>query len=222
MTRSARHASSPDTAGARGPRRSPWKPLAAAAVGVSVLAITGQGVFAGLTASATNTTPQNVGSGGLTLTMSNTGVGLSQAIADLAPGDTVNRHLVLTNGGTIAAGDITFAVAGATGTLGADTASTKGLRIKVSTCSVAWTASTGNCSGATAVALANRPVAGLDTPLSLGLTGSPVYLQVSLSLPEQDEVTTNGSAPSTSVQNKNAALTYTFTTVQRAARTTNS
>lgn len=203
-------------------RRSPWKPLAAAAVGLSVLAIAGQGVFAGLTASATNTTPQSVGTGGLTLTMSNTGTGLSQAIADLAPGDTVNRHLVLTNGGTIAAGDITFAVAGATGTLAADTATTKGLRIRVSSCSVAWTAASGACSATSAVVLATRTVAGLDTPVSLGLSGSPVYLQVSLSLPEQDETTTNGAAPATTIQNRNAALTYTFTTVQRAARTTNS
>jgi hypothetical protein len=202
--------------------RSPWKPLAGAAIGVSVLAIAGQGVFAGLTASATNTTPQAVGTGGLTLTMTNTGVGLSQAVADLAPGDTVNRHVVLTNGGTIAAGDITFAVAGATGTLGADTTTTKGLRIRVSSCSVAWTASTGACSGTSAVVLASRTVAGLDTPVSLGLSGSPVYLQVSLNLPEQDETTTNGAAPATTIQNRNASLTYTFTTVQRAARTTNS
>jgi len=72
----------------------------AALVAVGGLILTAGGVYAGLNAVATNTTPQTVTSGTLKLTMANDGVGFSQNISDVAPGDVVNRFVDLTNGGT--------------------------------------------------------------------------------------------------------------------------
>jgi hypothetical protein len=207
-------------------RRSPWRPLAVAAVGAGVLAIAGQGVWAGLYASATSA--QSVSSGNLTLTMAATGVGLSQPVSALAPGDTVNRHVVLTNGGTVAGGDVVFSVGGAAGSpLVTDAGTTKGLRIAVNACSVAWNPTAGTCAGTPSVAMSTRALSTLlTTPVTLanvtGTAGAANHLQVSLTLPEQDEVTTNGSAPASSVQASTVALTYTFTAAQRAPRTTNS
>lgn len=216
-TRAARHAS---------PRRSPWRPLAVAAVGASVLAVAGQGVFAGLTASAVNTTPQAVGTGSLALTMAANGAGFAQDISGMAPGDVVNRHVTLTNGGTVGGGALSFGLAASAGNVLTDT--TKGLQIKVTSCPSAWVATAGTCQGSTTggtTVLSPRAIGTLvggTAPLT-GLTGTGTnHLQVSLSLPEQDEVTTNGSVPAGGIQNRSVALTYTFTAAQRTPTTTNS
>lgn len=52
--------------------------------------------------------------------------------------------------------------------------------------------------------------------------GSALNLQVSLTLPDQNETTTNGTVPVGTIQGLTAALTWTFTESQRTATTTGS
>src|SRR4051794_3124134 len=144
-------------------------------MGAAVLTIGGHGVWASLNAKATNTTPQTVASGTLKLTMAATGVGIEQQVSAIAPGDTVNRHLVLTNEGTLPASGLTLGVAAPAGSpLVTDSGTVKGLRIAVNACTVAWTPTTGACSGTKTTALA-------QTALS-SLVAAPAALTVPASL----------------------------------------
>ena len=197
--------------------------VAAAAIGATGLALTGAGVYAALTAQATNTTPEAVSSGVLSLTMSPNGAGFTTAISNLAPGDVVNRHISLVNG-SLEGKNLTLGVTDATPTP-LTTDATNGLQVTVTGCSVAWTPGTGACSGSTTPVLTSTPIASLGTPAALAsvvTASSTQHLQVSLALPNSTEVITNGVVPGTSVQGRSAALTWTFTETQRDATTTNS
>lgn len=205
-------------------KRSPWRPLAAAAVGASVLLIAGNGVWATLNASATGTT--SVNSGTLTLGLAGTGVGLTAAISNMAPGDTVNRHIALTNGGSLATSGMTLGLATNNPSSGL-VSEIKGLQITVNACSVAWTATAGTCSGTRTTALSARSVNSLLTaPATLANAatgvGDKTYLQISLRLPDHDDISVNGVSPPGSIQGQTVSLTYTFTATQRAGTTTNS
>ncbi|MDQ2583869.1 TasA family protein [Saccharothrix yanglingensis] len=116
-------------------RRPVWSPVALAAIGGSVLVAMGVGVWATLTATAANVTPEQVTSGTLKLTLGNNGAGSGQGITDMAPGDVVNRYVTLTNGGSLDAQGLTVQVA-ATGssTLITDGATGKALRVTITTC----------------------------------------------------------------------------------------
>jgi hypothetical protein len=210
---------------ARPARRSAWRPLAGAAAGLAVLALGGQGVYAALSASATNVAPQTAASGTLSLTMAPQGTGFAQAVGPLAPGDVVHRYVDLTNSGNLAAQNLTLAVA-STGSAVLRTDTTRGLRLTVSSCSGAWTPSTGACSGTVTQLVAPTLVGTLATPVTLVPGAVPTAavqrLQVSLRLPDTDETTTNGVPPSGTVQGQSASLTYTFTVQQRTATTTTS
>ena len=76
------------------------RPLLAATVAATGLALTTTGVYAALNATAFNSTAQAAGSGTLRLTLADNGAGFVQAVGNLAPGDVVNRHVSLTNAGT--------------------------------------------------------------------------------------------------------------------------
>jgi hypothetical protein len=201
--------------------------IAACAVAATGLAITGGGVYAALTANATNTTAQNATSGTLSLTMGNNGAGFGQAVSNLVPGDIVNRYITLTQGTVLDGKDITLAVADATPTL-LTTNATKGLRATVTQCSVAWVPGTGagTCSGTPTVLLANTPLSTLASPAAVktgvNAVGSVLNLQVSLTLPDQAETTTNGITPAGTIQGLSSALTWTFSESQRTATTTGS
>lgn len=205
--------------------------LAAGAVAAAGLAITGGGVFAALNAQATNTTAQAATSGVLSLQMAPNGAGFTQAVSNLAPGDTVNRYVTLTQGAALDGKALTLAVTDATPTL-LTTSATKGLKVTITQCSVAWTISSGTCGtggtstvlGATGgTALSAIPTA---TPEQLVAgtvaAGSTLNLQISLNLPDQTETTLNGSAPSGTIQGLASALTWTFGETQRTATTTGS
>src|SRR5688572_8079461 len=99
--------STPETRSASRPNR---RLLAAFAIGAAGLAITGSGVYAALNATASNTTAQNATSGVLSLTMANNGVGFSQEVSDLAPGDRVNRYVNLIQGADLDGKDLTLKV----------------------------------------------------------------------------------------------------------------
>lgn len=205
-------------------RRSAWRPLAAAAAGLAVLVIGGQGVFAALSATASSA-PQAATAGTLSLTLAPNGAGFTQPVAALAPGDTVHRYVDLTNGGSLAGAGLTVAVA-STGSVVLRTDTTRGLRVTVTSCSTAWTPSTGACTGGATTPLVSSALLGsLSTPAPLAATvpaGQVLRLQVSLRLPDQDETTVNGAPPAGTVQGQSASLTWTFSETQRTATTTSS
>jgi hypothetical protein len=109
------------------------------------------------------------------------------------------------------------------------TAAGEGLAVTITQCSVAWSAS-GACSGSTTSILAHTNVSAMNssgTALSLSnapalaaSTGQVAHLQVSLTL-VGTETSTNGVAPSPTIQGLTTTLTYTFTEQQRATVTTN-
>ena len=170
----------------------------------------GFGAWAQLTATASTVNPQSVSTGTLKLELAKNGTGIEQAISNVAPGDTVNRYVTLTNSGTLAAKDLTFAATAATGsspvlvTDAAGSASSKALRISIDTCSVAWNAATGACTGTQGALLAATPLNGLSTANPLPGAGEiaaaqAFHLRISATLPDQNENTVNGIAPTGTV-----------------------
>lgn len=202
---------------------------------VAVAAIGGAGmvasnVFAALTATASNTSGGAITTGTLSLTLApssvsgNTG-GFVTAINTMGPGDTVNRYIDLTNGGTLDGITPTLRIsASPVTTLTSD--ATNGLQVVISNCTAAWS-STGTCSGTTSSVLsstsANELVsAARSLSLPSTLAGSVSRLKVSITLPVNDEVTVNGVLPAGTVQGVSTALTWTFTMTERTGTTTNS
>lgn len=217
------------TGDVRAPRAA-WRPFALAVMGAAVLVTTGVGVFATLSASANNITPQAVDSGTLELSLADNGAGFSQLVSKIAPGDVDNRYVTLTNSGSLAGQALTLSTT-ATGTAnliadGSSPSTTKGLRIGVTSCSVAWSAAAGTCAGTTTSVLSPTALSSMTTPQTI-IAGSiavsqSVYLRISVSLPEQSETTVNGVLPANTVQGGSVDITYTFVEAQRAANTTNS
>ncbi|MET1071580.1 MAG: TasA family protein [Umezawaea sp.] len=209
-------------------RRSAWRPIAFAAVALSAVAAIGGGVWATLSATTANGTPEQVTSGTLKLTMAANGAGFDQAVANLAPGDVVNRYVDLTSGGSLDAQALTLQVA-ATGSanLVTDGTTTKALRVTVRQCaSGTWNAATGVCGGTTSTLLAATPLSTLSGAQTLVpgavVAGAVQHLQVSVQLPDQNETTVNGVLPAATIQGLTANLTYTFAEAQRTATTSNS
>lgn len=202
--------------------------FATAAIGGTALA--SSSVFASLNAEAKNTAAHSVSTGTLKLThaaSSQTGLtgGFSTAITGMAPGDTVNRYINLTQGGTLDGSALTLKVADAAATT-LTTDATNGLQVTVSQCSVAYTATTGVCSGTSTTALATISANGLLSAQSLSgistTAGGVAYLKISLVLPTGSELTSNGVLPVGTVQGVTSTLTWTFFEAQRAVTTTNS
>jgi spore coat-associated protein N len=212
-------------------RRRPVPMLIGIGTAVVGLAITGMGVFAGLNAVATNTTAQNITSGTLKLTMAPaTGsAGFTTGISNLAPGDTANRYVDLSNGGNLDAQTLSLAAADGSPTkLSTDV--TNGLHVTVTQCSGAtWTVATATCgAGGTTSVLANSVAlsALIATPTTLiagaVTAGTVLHLQVAVTLPNQLETTTNGTLPVGTIQGLSASITWTFNELRRTATTTNS
>lgn len=206
---------------------------AIALIGASAAAVLTSGVFAGLNATAHNSAAESVSDGTLKLTLTDASgsAGFTGAIANLAPGDVVNRYVTLTNAGTLDAQGLTLGIA-ATGTSslitdGVSPVTTKALRVTVTSCTVLWS-STGVCGGTSNVEIAAAPLstfgAGAQSfvkTANLAANGTE-FLQVSVTLPDQNETTVDGTLPTNTVQGGSASLTYTFTEAQRTATTTNS
>lgn len=206
--------------------RRAWRPLALATIGGAVLVTMGVGVWATLSATASNVVPQDVSTGTLELTMTPEGVGFTQAISDLAPGDVVNRYVDVANSGTLDGQALTLAVAG-TGATALTTDATRGLAVTVTECvDGSWTTTSGVCSGTTSTLVSNKPVANFGTATSLVSgtvsAGETRELQVRVTLPDQNETTVNGALPANTIQGLSTALTYTFAETQRTAATSNS
>lgn len=201
----------------------------ATALGGALL-IFGNGVFAGLNATVS---ANNVGnSGTLVLSSSNNGVGFSQSISNLAPGDVVNRYVTLTNGGTLDAQSLGLAVT-ATGTQsliadGVAPATNKALTLAVYSCSSGtWNTTTGVCSGTTNTEVSATTLSAFAAKKTFAvspslLASATANLQLQLTLPDQNETTVNGVAPTNSVQGGSVSLAYLFSEAQRTATTSNS
>lgn len=211
-------------------KRAAWKPIAIASIGAAALITTGASVYATLQATASNVTPQEISSGTLSLILSDNGTGFSQNVSNIAPGDTVNRFVLLDNDGSLDAQTLTF-TATATGstnliTDGTSPSTTQALRVAVTRCSVAWTAATGVCSGTTSSLLVPTVLSSVATPQVL-LAGSIaseelLHLRIQLLLPDQNETTVNGVPPAETVQGASVDVAYSFNVLQRTATTTNS
>lgn len=207
-----------------------WRSMAAAVITISIAAIAGQSVIASLNATAFNTVAQSIETGTMKLDLANSGDGFGQKIANLVPGDVVNRYVTLTNSGSVDGIGLTLKTAQTgTATLINDSvggATNKALRLSVKSCSVAWNVSTGVCSGTEINELAATQIGGLTTPVGLSsgnlASGGVRYLQMKIELPDQNETTVNGALPANTVQGGAVNVTYTFDLAQRLASTKNS
>ncbi|HXX90424.1 MAG TPA: hypothetical protein VEI83_09405 [Acidimicrobiales bacterium] len=205
--------------------------LLAATFALAVALFTASAVYAGLSAKATGTEQVSSGTLDLTLSADTNSVGFSNFSGKMAPGDVDNVAVDLDNTGTLAsAAGMTLWVAGSpSNPLTDGTASGEGLAVTITQCSVAWSAG-GTCSGSTTNILSQTMVSAMNTsgtavalsniPSLAATTGQVAHLQVSLTL-IGTETSTNGVAPSPTIQGLSTTLTYTFTEQQRAAITTN-
>ena len=209
------------------------KVVIAGAATVGGAALVSSSVFASLTATAFNSTAQSVQTGTLKLTQAPSGVagltgGFTTAITALAPGDTVNRFVDVTNGGSLAGQTMTFKVAEGTSSV-LTTDAINGLQVIVKECTAVYTTGTGLCSGTETTALAAtsaNTLLGVQTITFATLASlSVAHLKVGISLPAGSEVTTNGTLPGGTVQGLTSLLTWTFNETLRttpAIVTTNS
>jgi spore coat-associated protein N len=200
---------------------------AASAAAVVGLALTIGGAFALLNATAFNTTAQTISSGTLKLVLADNGAGFTTAITTMAPTDVVNRYVDVSNSGTLDGKALTLAATDATPTK-LTTDLTNGLHVTITQCTGGtWTPGTGVCSGTTgalATGVALKTLSTTPSTLIAGAVaaGTAVHLQVSITLPDQVETTTNGVLPGTTIQGLSASITWTFNETQRTGTTTTS
>lgn len=196
----------------------------------ATLVIAGTNVLAGL--NATVSASETGSSGTLILTSANNGVGFSQSVANLAPGDIVNRYVNVTNSGTLDAQALGLAIS-ATGTSslitdGVSPATTKALTVAIYSCTGGtWNTSTGVCSGTKNTEVAATSLSAFASKKTFSVTNTlaasgSTSLQIQVVLPDQDETTVNGVLPTSTVQNGAVTLSYLFSEAQRTAVTTNS
>jgi spore coat-associated protein N len=191
------------------------KLLATVAVLGAAASIAGLGTYATWTSSTSEN--HTISSGTVTIALGATGAAtnrLNVGASGLAPGDTVQRSVDLTNSGSIDLAGVTLTTTASPSSL-LDTDATNGLQMVVDKCSVAWTEAgppfTYTCSGSTSSVLASRAVIGSNlslSPLSATSAGGTDHLRVTLTLP---------SGADNSFQNKSSTITYAFTGTQRAA-----
>lgn len=191
--------------------------LSIAAVGAAA-SIAGLATFATFTGSTSAS--QTVSTGTVTIALGTAGGAdnrLTIGASDIAPGDTLQRHVKLSNTGSLNLASITLTTAATTSSV-LDTDGTKGLQMVIEKCAAGWVESlstpyTYTCAdvgGPTAV-LASQRVIGSGLTLS-GLSsttaGSNDSLRVTLTLPTTADDTFQG---------KTSTIQYTFTGTQRAA-----
>lgn len=194
-----------------------------------VLGLTAAGVYAGLNATATGTEAVSSGTLSLTLDAASGSAGFDQSVTStMLPGDSVSTFVDLSSSGDADAKDLTLAVSGSPSN-NLTTDESKGLAVTVTGCSVAWTvdttAQTASCSGTTTTALAQTPVADLTggaagTLANSFASGSTSHFEVTTTLPDSTETTTDGNPPSNTIQGLSATLTFMFSDSQRAGKST--
>ncbi|MFZ4517312.1 MAG: TasA family protein [Microthrixaceae bacterium] len=182
-------------------------------VGLTVAAV---GAAAVATFTSTTNASQQASSGTVAFaSISTNGAGqrLTVAATDIAPGDTIQRAVTLTNTGTIdmLPGAVNLTTSASPSSL-LDTGA-NGLTMVIDKCSVAWTEAgppyTYTCGGTTTSVLASRPVIGSGVALSNITTtpGTPNFLRVTVTLP---------TAADNTYQGLTSTLSYLFAGTQRA------
>jgi Camelysin metallo-endopeptidase len=174
-------------------------------------AVAGIGTFGGFTDSTTPVST-TIGTGTLSIDLTQPSVAIPASTAGFVPGDSLTRAVNLVNDGSLGLGSVTLATtATASSILTTDTVN--GLQLALKSCSVAWTQGgtasnpTYTCSG-TERLLGSGPVVGnmvLPTPASLA-AGATDHLTFSISLPTTADNTFQG---------KSAGLSLSFTATQK-------
>ena len=177
--------------------------------------VSGLATFATFT--STTSASHTISSGTVTIALGATGAStnrLNIGASGIAPGDTMQRSVDLTNSGSLDLASVTLTTSASPSSL-LDTDATNGLQMVIDKCSVAWTESgppyTYTCGGSTSSVLASRAVIGSALALSnLGSTtaGATDHLRVTLTLP---------SGAGNTFQNQSSTITYAFTGTQRTA-----
>ena len=163
--------------------------------------LTGAGLYATFTTSATASHSASTATLSLTLGTTNTaGNRLTLNASGLVPSDSYYRSFSLTNGGSSALSAITLTSTATTSSL-LDTDATNGLQMQISRCSVAWTETgvspnfTYSCSGTSTVVLASRRVTGSSIALANLTATAPAatdQLLLTVSLPTAADDTFQG------------------------------
>jgi spore coat-associated protein N len=173
----------------------------------------------GTYASWTSTTSQShtISSGTVTIALGATGAAtnrLNIGASALAPGDTIQRSVDLTNSGSLDLASVTLTTTASPSSL-LDTDTTNGLQMVIDKCSAAWTESgppyTYTCSGSSSTVVSSRAVIGSNIGLgSLAAlsAGGTDHLRVTLTLP---------AGAGNTLQNQSSTISYAFTGTQRAA-----
>ena len=183
--------------------------LLAAAAGAAGLA-----TFGSFT--STTSASAQVASGNVAINLNSPANRLSVAASNIVPGDTIQRAVTLTNGGTAGLSGVTLTTAATTSSK-LDTDTTYGLQMQIDSCSNPWTEAgtspsyTYTCTGTTSVVVASRPVVGSN--LNLGAlnsltAGASDNLRVTLTFPP-----TAGN----DMQSQSSTIGFTFTGTQRGA-----
>jgi predicted ribosomally synthesized peptide with SipW-like signal peptide len=191
------------------------KLIATIAILGAAASIAGLGTYATFT--STTSQSHTIASGTVTIALGATGAStnrLNIGASALAPGDTIQRSVDLTNSGSLDLASVSLTTTAAPSSL-LDTDATNGLQMVIDKCSVAWTEAgppyTYTCGGTTSSVVASRAVIGAGIALSnLGSTtaGATDHLRVTLTLP---------SGAGNTLQNQSSTISYAFTGTQRAA-----
>ena len=191
------------------------KLIATIAVLGAAASIAGLATFATFT--STTSSSHTISSGTVTIALGATGAStnrLNIGASAIAPGDTIQRSVDLSNSGSLDLASVTLTTSASPSSL-LDTDTTNGLQMVIDKCSQAWTESgppyTYTCGGTSSSVLASRAVIGSNLTLSnLGSTtaGATDHLRVTLTLP---------SGAGNTLQNQSSTITYAFTGTQRTA-----
>jgi spore coat-associated protein N len=175
------------------------------------------GAYATFTGSAS--VSQTISSGTVTIALGATGAStnrLNVNATDIAPGDTIQRSVDLSNTGTLDLASVTLTTTASPSSL-LDSDATNGLQMVISRCVSAWTESgsspafTYTCSGGSTTVVSSRAVIGTNVSLpglSTLTSGGTDHLLVTLSFP---------SSAGNTFQGLSSTISYTFTGTQRAA-----
>lgn len=159
--------------------------------------------------------PQTIASGTVDIALGSVNR-LTVGASNVAPGDTIQRAVDITNGGSIDFAAVALTTSASTSSL-LDTDTTNGLQMVVDKCSAPWTETpvgagfTYTCGGTTSALIASRPVIGSALPLGAlaSLTSGGIdHLRVTLTLPTGADNTFQG---------RSSTIAYTFNATQRAA-----
>jgi len=193
------------------------KLVLSAALLLLAVGVVAMGAYATFTGSAS--VSQTISSGTVTIALGATGAStnrLNVNATGIAPGDTIQRSVDLSNTGSLDLSAVTLTTAASPTSL-LDSDGTNGLQMVIDRCASAWTESgttpafTYACSGGSTNLVASRAVIGSNVSLpglSALTSGGTDHLLVTLTLPP---------AAGNTFQGLSSTISYTFTGTQRAA-----